>query len=33
MPQNTTKAQWEQIGRAIDYAKTKGVDVIVTKVR
>lgn len=33
IPANTTPAQWTQINRAIDYAKTKGVVLKITKIK
>ena len=33
IPANTTPAQWTQINKAIDYAKTKGVVLNITKVK
>lgn len=33
VPANTTKAQWTEINRAIEYGKNQGVNVIVTQVK
>ncbi|WP_331251368.1 hypothetical protein [Photorhabdus khanii] len=33
VPANTTKAQWLEINRAIEYGKNQGVKVIVTQVK
>ncbi|WP_368668638.1 hypothetical protein [Pantoea sp. F_16] len=33
VPANTTKTQWTEINRAIEYGKTQGVKVTVTQVK